>query len=54
MLTLIRSATKRRFPGIRHALRSSAGIIATEDIKTSMYRPKVSFKRTCTSVEINN
>ena len=55
MLTSIGSATKwRRFPDFWHALRSSAGIFATLDSKTSMLRPPVSFKRTCASVETNN
>ena len=54
MLTSIWSALKwKRFPGFSHALRSSAGIFATVDRKTSMFRPPVSFKRTCASVETN-
>ena len=55
MLTSTGSAVKwKRFPGCWHALRSSAGIFATVDRITSMFRPPVSFKRTCASVETNN
>ena len=55
MLTCTGPAVKsRRFPGLWHALRSSAGRFATLDSKTSMFRPPVSFKRTCASVETNN
>ena len=55
MLTSIGPALKsRRFPCFWHALRSSAGIFATLDSETSMFRPPVSFKRTCASVETNN
>ena len=54
MLTSIWLVVMSRFPGFWHALRSSAGIFATLDRKTSMFRPPVSFKRTCASVETNN
>ena len=52
MLTSIMSVVKsKRFPSLRHALRSSAGILSTYlDSKTRMLRP-VSFKRTYASVE---
>ena len=54
MLTSIGSALKsRRFPGFWHALRSSAGIFATLDSKTSMLRPPVFFSK-CASAETNN
>ena len=54
MLTSIRSVVKsKRFPGLWHAFRSSAGILSTYlDSKTRMLRP-VSFKRACASVETN-